>query len=73
MRVHERGVGVTEACGTGAAAAAFAAARWGLATPRDGKLTVIMDGGRATVTLDRPAAGRVTLTGPATYIASITI
>ena len=30
MRVHERGAGITEACGTGAAAAAWAAARWGL-------------------------------------------
>jgi len=73
MRVHERGVGITEACGTGAAATAFAAARWGLATPRDGKLTVVMDGGRATVTLDAPAPGRVTLTGPATYVASVTV
>jgi diaminopimelate epimerase len=73
MRVHERGVGITEACGTGAAAGAFAAARWGLATPRDGKLTVVMDGGSATVTLDAPAPGRVTLTGPVTYVASVTI
>jgi len=73
MRVHERGVGITEACGTGAAAVAFAAADWGLATPRDGKLIVHMDGGSATVALDTPAAGRVTLTGPATYIASITV
>jgi diaminopimelate epimerase len=73
MRVHERGVGITDACGTGAAATAFAAARWGLATPRDGKLTVVMDGGSATVTLDAPAPGRVTLTGPATYVASVTI
>jgi diaminopimelate epimerase len=73
MRVHERGVGITEACGTGAAAAAFAAAQWGLATPREGKLIVVMDGGSATVTLDAPATGRVTLTGPATYVASVTI
>lgn len=73
MRVHERGVGITEACGTGAAASAFAAARWGLATPRDGKLTVVMDGGSATVTLDAPAPGRVTLTGPATYVATIEV
>jgi diaminopimelate epimerase len=76
MRVHERGAGITEACGTGACASAYAAARWGLATPQRGedgatKLTVIMDGGRATVTLDAPAAGRVTLTGPATLVASI--
>lgn len=73
MRVHERGVGITEACGTGAAATAFAVARWGLATPVDGKLTVHMDGGSATVALDTPSDGRVTLTGPATYIASITV
>lgn len=73
MRVHERGAGITEACGTGACATAFAAARWGLATPADGKLVVHMDGGSATVTLDRPAPGRVTLTGPATYVATIEI
>ena len=73
MRVHERGAGITEACGTGACATAFAAARWGLATPQDGKLVVHMDGGSATVTLDSPAPGRVTLTGPATYVATIEI
>ncbi len=77
MRVHERGAGITEACGTGACAAARAAAAWGLATPLvdDGaaKLTVIMDGGRATVTLDAPGPGRVTLTGPATFVASIDV
>jgi diaminopimelate epimerase len=76
MRVHERGAGITEACGSGACASAYAAVRWGLATPQRGedgssKLTVIMDGGRATVTLDAPAAGRVTLTGPATFVATI--
>jgi diaminopimelate epimerase len=73
MRVHERGAGITEACGTGACASAFAAASWGLATPVDGKLTVLMDGGSATVELDAPAPGRVTLTGPATYVATIEI
>jgi diaminopimelate epimerase len=73
MRVHERGAGITEACGTGACAAAYAAARWGLATPREGKLVVEMDGGSATVTLDSPAPGRVTLTGPATYIGTVEI
>jgi diaminopimelate epimerase len=73
MRVHERGAGITEACGTGACAAAFAAARWGLATPRDGKLLVQMDGGHATVTLDAPAPGRVTLNGPATLVGTICI
>jgi len=73
MRVHERGAGITEACGTGACAAAHAAAGWGLATPLDGKLVVHMDGGSATVELDTPAQGRVTLTGPATYVATIEI
>jgi diaminopimelate epimerase len=73
MRVHERGAGITEACGTGACAAAYAAARWGLATPRDGKLVVQMDGGRATVTLDDPEPGRVTLTGPASFVGTIEI
>ncbi len=73
MRVHERGAGITEACGTGACAAAHAAAAWGLATPLDGKLVVHMDGGRATVELDRPEPGSVTLVGPATHIATIEI
>lgn len=73
MRVHERGAGITEACGTGACAAAHAAAKWGLATPSQGKLTVHMDGGSATVVLDAPAPGRITLTGPATYVGTIVI
>lgn len=73
MRVHERGAGITEACGTGACAAAYAAASWGLATPRDGKLVVEMDGGSATVALDSPSPGRVTLTGPASYIGTVEI
>ncbi len=71
MRVHERGVGITEACGTGACASAHAAASWGLATPVDGKLVVHMDGGSATVSLDTPGPGRVTLTGPATFVGTI--
>jgi diaminopimelate epimerase len=73
MRVHERGAGITEACGTGACAVAHAAAAWGLATPVAGKLVVHMDGGSATVELDAPSTGRVTLTGPATYVATIEI
>jgi diaminopimelate epimerase len=73
MRVHERGAGITAACGTGACAAAVAVASWGLATPVDRKLVVHMDGGSATVALDTPEPGRVTLTGPATFVASIEI
>ena len=73
MRVHERGIGVTEACGTGACAAAWAAAAWGLARPQEGEITVHMDGGDARVRLDTPAPGRVTLTGPATFVGSIEV
>jgi diaminopimelate epimerase len=72
MRVHERGAGITEACGTGAVAVAVAASRWGLATPRDGKLVVHMDGGSASVAFDDGAGvTSATLSGPVTYIATI--
>lgn len=70
MRVHERGAGVTQACGTGACAAAFAAARWGLATPCDDKLVVHMDGGPATVELSDDGSDRVRLIGPSTFLDS---
>jgi diaminopimelate epimerase len=73
MRVHERGAGITAACGTGACASAWAAAAWGLATPRDGEIVVHMDGGDATVRLHTPSEGRVTLVGPATYVATCTL
>jgi diaminopimelate epimerase len=69
MRVHERGAGITEACGTGAVAAAVAADRWGLATPRAGEITVHMAGGDAKVRL----GPELVLTGPATYIATIEV
>ena len=46
MRVWERGVGVTRACGTGACAAGVAAARRGL-TGR--KTEIILDGGNLTI------------------------
>jgi diaminopimelate epimerase len=67
MRVHERGVGVTQACGTGATAAAYAAALWGLV---DGPEVVVhMDGGDVIVRLgDEP-----TLVGPATFVAMVHI
>lgn len=68
MRVHERGVGITEACGTGACASAWAAARWGLATPDAvDEITVHMDGGAAKVRL----ADELVLVGPSTFIATI--
>ncbi|HEY8092813.1 MAG TPA: diaminopimelate epimerase [Acidimicrobiales bacterium] len=73
MRVHERGAGITEACGTGACAAAWAAHAWGLARPSGGEITVHMDGGDARVRLDEPAPGRVTLIGPAMFVGTIEV
>ena len=47
--------------------------RWGLAAPRDGKLVVHMDGGRASVGIDDHGDGvtSVSLSGPTTYVATI--
>ena len=60
MRVWERGVGITLACGSGAAATAVAAARRGLT---DRKVDVILDGG--VLQLDwRESDGHVLMTGP---------
>ncbi len=73
MRVHERGAGVTEACGTGACVSAWAAARWGLVAPLDGEILVHMDGGNAKVRLNAPEHGHVTLIGPAQFIARLQI
>jgi diaminopimelate epimerase len=69
MRVHERGSGLTLSCGTGAVAAAVAAAvdagEWpaGSATP----WTVRVPGGKLAVT---PSAEASLLTGPAELVAS---
>ncbi|HYH38405.1 MAG TPA: diaminopimelate epimerase [Azospirillum sp.] len=59
MRVWERGVGITQACGTGACATAVAAARRGL-TGR--KADVVLDGG--TLTIEWREDGHVQMTGP---------
>jgi diaminopimelate epimerase len=61
VRVWERGVGITRACGTGACAAAVAAARRGL-TGRS--VTVWLDGG--PLELCWRDDGHVIMTGPAT-------
>jgi diaminopimelate epimerase len=73
MRVHERGAGITEACGTGACASAWAALSWGLVDSRLGEITVHMDGGDAKVRVHDPKYGHVTLVGPAVFVASITV
>lgn len=62
MRVWERGVGITRACGTGACATAVAAARRGL-TGR--KADVELDGG--TLTIEWLEDGRVLMTGPVAH------
>ncbi|MEX2625686.1 MAG: diaminopimelate epimerase [Ilumatobacteraceae bacterium] len=73
MRVHERGVGITDACGTGACAAAWAAVSWGLVAASVSELVVHMDGGSARVAVNRPTEGVITLTGPTTYVGTIEI
>ena len=59
MRVWERGVGITRACGTGACATLVAAARRGLT---DRKAEVVLDGG--PLEIDWTADGHVRMTGP---------
>ena len=68
MRVHERGAGITKACGTGACASAWAARNWGFVPPGTSDVLVHMDGGDAWVQLDVPAPGRTTLIGPSEYL-----
>ncbi len=67
MRVHERGVGETRSCGTGACAAMVAAARADGA-PAASSYVVDVPGGRLTVATR--ADGHVELTGPAVIVAS---
>jgi len=59
MRVWERGIGVTLACGTGACATAVAAIRRGLV---DRKVEVLLDGG--ALTLEWRDDNHVWMTGP---------
>jgi diaminopimelate epimerase len=73
MRVHERGAGITEACGTGACASAWAAREWGLVPATAQEIVVHMDGGDAKVRVHHPAQGRVTLVGPAQYVGTVTV
>jgi diaminopimelate epimerase len=60
MRVWERGVGVTRACGTGACASVVAARRRYMV---DGATRVTLDGG--DLVIDWISTGHVLMTGPA--------
>jgi diaminopimelate epimerase len=71
MRVHERGAGITRACGTGACAAADAALSWGLVPKSVEEVVVHMDGGVARVRISDDR--RATLIGPAAYIGTVSV
>ncbi len=62
LRPWERGAGLTEACGSGACAAAHIAHGWGLV---DALVNVVMPGGVATVSVGETPR----LTGPAIWMA----
>ena len=64
MAIWERGAGVTEACGSGACAAAAVAS---LSRPDESSFRIDMPGGVATVEV----GDELTLVGPSTYIAAV--
>lgn len=65
--VWERGCGLTQACGTGACAAAVVAAREGL-VEYDKDLTLTLPGGDLVIRVESDG-GRVWMTGPAVLVA----
>lgn len=65
LRVWERGAGITEACGTGACAAAHLAHEWGMVGDA---VAVHMPGGSVTVEL---RDGRAVLSGPTVLVAAL--
>ena len=67
MRVHERGAGITPACGTGAVASAYAASTWGIVDSEE--VVVHQPGGSARVRIGE----RLTLIGPSIHIADLTV
>ncbi|MCU1432314.1 MAG: diaminopimelate epimerase [Actinotalea sp.] len=70
MRVHERGVGETRSCGTGACAAALAVRVWaGAGAPV--RWLVDVPGGQVAVRLLE--GGHVELAGPATLVAEVQV
>jgi diaminopimelate epimerase len=65
LRVYERGVGETLACGTGACAAVVAGIRWGLL---DTRVDVMTRGGQLTIEWTGRLDAPVMMTGPATTV-----
>ena len=65
LRVYERGVGETLACGTGACAAAVAGIGWGLL---DARVDVHTRGGLLTIEWSGDARESVRMTGPAAFV-----
>jgi diaminopimelate epimerase len=72
LRVHERGAGITMACGTGACAGAEAALAWGLVPASVDEVIVHMDGGDARVRVNTENKTTV-LIGPTTFVATIMV
>lgn len=64
LRVHERGVGETRACGTGAAAAVAVGRLWGRLHEQ---VVVELPGGELTVRWSGPGA-ILELSGPTTWV-----
>lgn len=65
VRVYERGCGWTQACGTGATAAAFAAVQLGV-MPAGQPIEVRLPGG--SLMIEVGADGNTTMTGPAVHV-----
>lgn len=68
--VWERGAGYTEACGSGACVAGWAAHAWGLT---EASVRVVMPGGSAQVEIVEGDQPTVLLTGPAEYVGTVSL
>ena len=66
LRVYERGVGQTPACGTGACAAVAVGILWGDLSP--GKIDVKLPGGYLNIEWNGDIASEIYMTGPAQFV-----